>query len=60
VRTDLAMDITPDFNELLRERNAPPTRSDLNLDKIDGFLKDALRIVQRFSTPRRKPELMLA
>lgn len=39
------MDLTADFDELLRERNAPPTRSDINLDKIDGFLKEALRIV---------------
>lgn len=38
------MDITSHFNELLRERNAPTTKSDMNLDRIDGFLKDALRI----------------
>jgi hypothetical protein len=41
------MDRTADFNNLLRQQNAPPTKKDINLDKIDGFLKEALRIVSR-------------
>lgn len=39
------MDITVTFNELLRERNAPETRKRVTLDAIDGFLKEAFRIV---------------
>jgi len=38
------MDITPEFDELLRERNAPPTTKQVTLENIDGFLKEALRI----------------
>ncbi len=45
------MDVTSIFNELLRERNAPTTRRDINLERIDGFLKEALRIVSRLITP---------
>jgi hypothetical protein len=40
-----AADLTSSFNELLRERNAPPTRQAVTLDAIDGFLKEAYRIV---------------
>ncbi|GKT47387.1 syntaxin-6 [Colletotrichum spaethianum] len=39
------MDITPEFNELLRKRNAPiVTEKKLSLEAIDGFLKEAYRI----------------
>jgi hypothetical protein len=39
------MNVTLEFDELLRERKAPPTRKTVSLEKIDGFLKEALRIV---------------
>ncbi|CAG9937070.1 unnamed protein product [Clonostachys rosea f. rosea IK726] len=38
------MNVTLEFDELLRERKAPPTRKTVSLEKIDGFLKEALRI----------------
>ncbi|KAK1598177.1 snare-complex protein syntaxin-18 [Colletotrichum navitas] len=39
------MDITPEFNELLRKRNAPiVSEKKLSLEAIDGFLKEAYRI----------------
>lgn len=38
------MDITPSFNEILQKRNAPTTKSQVTLDVIDGFLKEAYRI----------------
>jgi syntaxin 18 len=41
------MNVTVTFNELLRERNAPETRKRVTLDAIDGFLKEAYRIVSR-------------
>jgi syntaxin 18 len=41
-------DITPDLNEQLKGRNAPPTRDpSLTLQSIDEFLKEAYRIVCR-------------
>lgn len=39
------MDITASFNELLQQRDAPTTKSQVTLDVIDGFLKEAYRIV---------------
>jgi hypothetical protein len=39
------MDVTPEFDELLRKHNAPPTKKAVSLAEIDGFLKEALRIV---------------
>lgn len=45
------MDITPSFNELLRARQAPPTRqSALTLDQIDGFLATASSINRDITT----------
>ncbi|KAK5998551.1 Syntaxin-18-like protein [Cladobotryum mycophilum] len=38
------VDITSQFNELLRRHNAPPTAQKVSLDTIDGFLKEAYRI----------------
>jgi len=38
------MDRTPDLNELLRKQHAPPVRTEVTLENIDGFLKEALRI----------------
>ncbi|KAK1971002.1 snare-complex protein syntaxin-18 [Colletotrichum sublineola] len=39
------MDITPEFNELLRKRSAPiVSEKKLSLEAIDGFLKEAYRI----------------
>ncbi|KAF4126699.1 SNARE-complex protein Syntaxin-18 N-terminus [Geosmithia morbida] len=39
------MDITPDFDELLKQRGAPTTTTkQVSLDRVDGFLKEALRI----------------
>lgn len=39
------MEVTPSFNELLKARQAPPTRqSSLTLDQIDGFLQTASSI----------------
>lgn len=43
-----AMDITPEFDELLRKQNAPPTTKQVTLENIDGFLKEALRIVRAY------------
>jgi hypothetical protein len=40
-----AMDVTAEFDELLRKHNAPPTKKAVSLEEIDGFLKEALRIV---------------
>ncbi|KAJ9149530.1 Snare-complex protein syntaxin-18 N-terminus-domain-containing protein [Coniochaeta hoffmannii] len=37
-------DLTPAFNELLKEREAPPTRRSYNFDNINEFLKEAYRI----------------
>ncbi|KAI8283440.1 Syntaxin ufe1 [Colletotrichum sp. SAR11_57] len=50
------MDITPLFNELLRKHNAPPvTEKKLSLEAIDGFLKEAYRIVGRPIPPANHP-----
>ena len=53
----LDMDLTPDFDELLRERKAAPTRQQVTLDSIDGFLREALRIVGYSINCRRHAEL---
>lgn len=45
-----AMDITIGFNELLRQRDAPAAKKRVTMDAIDGFLKEAYRIV-RHPTP---------
>lgn len=37
-------DITPAFDELLKEREAPPTRRSYDIDNINEFLKEAYRI----------------
>lgn len=47
------MDITVTFNELLKERNAPEIRKRVTLDAIDGFLKEAYRIVDQAPPLRR-------
>jgi hypothetical protein len=39
------MDLTPVFNELLGKHNAPQTRKKYSVTDIDGFLKEAYRIV---------------
>lgn len=41
------MDITPQFDQLLKQREAPKTKTKqrVSLDAIDGFLKEAYRIV---------------
>lgn len=39
------MDITSELDELLKKRGAPTTTKQVSLDKVDGFLKEALRIV---------------
>lgn len=39
------MDLTPVFNELLGKHNAPQTRKKYSVADIDGFLKEAYRIV---------------
>lgn len=39
-------DITSQFNELLRQKNAAPVAAKASLDAIDGFLKEAYRIVR--------------
>ncbi|KAF7536844.1 hypothetical protein G7Z17_g12976 [Cylindrodendrum hubeiense] len=39
------MDITVGFNELLRQHQVPTTRKPVTLNTIDGFLKEAHRIV---------------
>lgn len=38
------MEVTSSFNELLKARQAPPTRQSLTLDQIDGFLQTASSI----------------
>lgn len=38
------MDLTSEFDDLLRKRSASPTKKAVTLDRIDGFLKEALRI----------------
>lgn len=50
------MNITVTFNELLRERNAPETKKRVSLDAIDGFLKEAYRIVSALHPLRRAPQ----
>lgn len=56
------MDITVGFNELLRQHQVPTTRKPVTLNAIDGFLKEAHRIV-RPPSPRpllsATPELTL-
>ena len=49
------MDITLQFDELLRQRQAPGTKTKhrVSLDVIEGFLREAYRIVRPFS--RRSP-----
>lgn len=50
------MDVTPSFNELLKARQAPPTRTanngnaNLTLAQIDGFLKTASTINREITT----------
>ncbi|KAF3767085.1 hypothetical protein M406DRAFT_61123 [Cryphonectria parasitica EP155] len=44
------MEVTSSFNELLKARQAPPTRSTLTLDQIDGFLKTASSINREITT----------
>lgn len=39
-------DLTPTFNELLKQREAPPTKRSFNIDNINEFLKEAYRIVR--------------
>lgn len=34
-----------EFDVLLSKRRAPPTRKQVTLERVDGFLKEALRIV---------------
>lgn len=41
-----AMDLTPIFNDLLGKHNAPQTRKKYSVSDIDGFLKEAYRIVR--------------
>lgn len=38
------MEVTPSFNELLKARQAPPTRQTLTLAKLDSFLQTASSI----------------
>lgn len=38
--------LTPEFNELLKQRSAAPTRERVTLETIEGFLKEAYRIVR--------------
>lgn len=38
-------DLTPTFNELLKEREARPTTRSYDIDNINEFLKEAYRIV---------------
>ncbi|EEY22245.1 conserved hypothetical protein [Verticillium alfalfae VaMs.102] len=40
-------DLTPVFNELLAKHSAPSTRKKFSLEDIDGFLKEAYRIVSQ-------------
>lgn len=44
------MEITPAFNELLKARQAPPTRQTLTIDQIDGFLQTASSINRDIAT----------
>lgn len=37
--------LTPQFNDLLRKHKAPPCRENLSIDAVEGFLKEAYRIV---------------
>jgi hypothetical protein len=39
--------LTPTFNELLEQRDAPPAQRSFNVDNINNFLKEAYRIVRR-------------
>lgn len=41
-----SVDLTSQFNELLRQKNAPPCKGKLSLDAVEGFLKEAYRIVR--------------
>lgn len=43
-------DLTPLFNELLQQQNAAPTARAVSLDAIEGFLKEAYRIVSLLKT----------
>jgi hypothetical protein len=38
-------DLTSTFNELLKERETPPTRPSYDINDINEFLKEAYRIV---------------
>ncbi len=39
-------DLTAEFNELLRKRNAAPATARVDIEKADSFLKEAYRIVR--------------
>lgn len=39
-------DLTGEFNELLRKRNAAPATARADIEKADSFLKEAYRIVR--------------
>ncbi|KAJ6787035.1 hypothetical protein PWT90_08840 [Aphanocladium album] len=43
-------DLTAEFNELLRQRNAAPARARVDLEKADSFLKEAYRINSHITT----------
>lgn len=49
-RTLLDMEVTLSFNELLRARQAPPTRQTFTLAQIDGFLQTASSINRDITT----------
>ena len=39
------MDLTSTFNDLLRKCDAPPAGRKFSFDELEGFLKEAYRIV---------------
>lgn len=48
-------DLTPIFNDLLKQHNAGPTASPtVTLQNIDSFLKEAYRIVRTPAFPLRR------
>jgi len=47
MRISTALDLSSDFNELLKKNEAPPIQGGHGLNQIDEFLKEAYRIVSR-------------
>jgi hypothetical protein len=54
---DTMINITSSFNELLKQREAPPVKETFSVEELDEFLKEAYRIVSYTFSLDRFPEV---